>query len=123
MSQSYWNRIIRVENNGRSFIQRIWREGKERSSPSLTILHQYLDWRKIQSKLPGHVHDYLSGYYDALNAFYQNNYVRFMYNVNGNLYGIDRNKPDYYENFLTPQELCEGNYKGNFYWSHSLKEF
>lgn len=125
---SRWKRILNTKERGRGFIARIWQEGYEYSHTSQHIHERYLQWRKEQGKCPGYVWEYLNGYYDAISAIHQKNNIRFMYLVDGKLYGIDRQKDDYYEkNGISPEQLCNligpVNTIGDFYWSHSLKKF
>lgn len=118
----YWNRILRIESDGKQFINRLWRDAYEFSLTQEEISKRFSEWYKKQGKMPLYVTRYLHGYFDAMQTCKLK--VRFMYLVNGKLYSIDRSKDDYYEkNGITPEQLCKGNYPNGFYWEHTLKPY
>lgn len=127
-NKSRWNRILKTEQHGREYINRIWENGYKYGHTCEYIHKEYLNWREKQKTCPRYVWSYLSGYYDAVSALYQKNHIRYMYMVDGKLYGIDRSKSDYYEkNGITPEQLCKLigpiNTIGDFYWDHLKTKF
>jgi len=116
---SYYDRVIKAENNAKHFIIRVFGNAKQYGWSSEQINKEVLDY-KSRAKIgsyPRYVSSYISGCFDMMTALAYSNELEYCYMIGDKKYSIRKESDMHYtKHGITSQDLCEKSSYSGYYW-------